>query len=75
MTMQDQYTFMKQELNEIQWRHYLGMEALRMGHGGINQIMLRSGADFKTIKRGMQEVSGHALYHPGDPYTTTRSWT
>jgi len=35
-------------LNEIQWRHYLGSEALRIGHGGINQVMRQSGADWKT---------------------------
>jgi hypothetical protein len=65
MTIVDQYSFMKEELNEIQWRHYLGMEALRIGHGGINQVMVKSGADWRTIKKGIEEVLAKNLYHPG----------
>lgn len=65
MTAQSHYSFMKQELNEIQWRHFLAMEALRIGHGGINQVMQTSGADWKTIKRGIEEVQQEKLYHPG----------
>lgn len=57
---------MKQELNERQWRHYLAMEALRIGYGGINQIMTASGADFKTIQTGIAEIHAGDLYHPGD---------
>jgi hypothetical protein len=30
---------MKQELNERLWRHYLAMEALRIGPGGIARVM------------------------------------
>ena len=65
MTASQHFDFMKQELNEIQWRHYLGLEALRIGHGGINQIMQQSGADWKTIKRGIEEIRSGAGYHPG----------
>jgi hypothetical protein len=66
MSVQQQYVFMKRELNERQWRHYLGMEALRIGYGGINQIMIASGADFKTIQKGIAEIRAGDLYHPGD---------
>lgn len=66
MTAQDHYTFMKEELNEIQWRHFLALEALRIGHGGINQIRISTGADFKTIKRGIEEIQSGNLYHPGE---------
>lgn len=66
MTVQQQYVFMKKELNEKQWRHYLAMEALKIGWGGINQVMIASGADFKTIKRGISEMQNLDLYHPGD---------
>ncbi len=66
MKIKDQYTCMKQELNEQQWRHYLGMEALRIGYGGIRQVMHDSGADFRTIKRGVKEITEGTLYHPGD---------
>lgn len=65
MTIADQYGFMKKELNEIQWRHYLGMEALRIGHGGINQVMIKSGADWRTVKKGAEEVLAKNLYHHG----------
>jgi hypothetical protein len=67
MTTIDQYKFLKKELNEIQWRHYLGTEALKIGvgNGGINQVIIRSGADFKTIKRGITEVQAGVLYRPG----------
>lgn len=66
MTAQNQYIFLKQELNEIQWRHYLGTEALRLGYKGLIQVMQCSGADFKTIQRGIKEVTEGKLYHPGE---------
>lgn len=66
MTAQDHYAFMKQELNEIQWRHFLALEALRIGHGGINQIRVATGSDFKTIKKGIDEIQSRNLYHPGE---------
>lgn len=66
MTIADQYSFMKNELNEIQWRHYLGMEALRIGPGGINQVLIKSGADWRTVKKGVEEVRAKNLYRPGE---------
>lgn len=55
------------ELNEIQWRHLLGSEALEVGvgNGGINQVMIKSGANFRTVKRGVDEVKAGDLYQPG----------
>jgi hypothetical protein len=66
MTAFQHFDFMKQELNEKQWRHFLGSESLRIGLGGINQIIQQSGADWKTIKRGMQEIQTGDIYHPGE---------
>lgn len=66
MSIREQYALMKQELNERQWRHYLAMEALRIGPGGIRRVMRDSGADFKTIKRGIREVRAGQAYRPGD---------
>ena len=66
MSIQEQYALMKQELNERQWRHYLAMEALRIGPGGIARVMRDSGADFKTIKRGIREVEQGNSYRPRD---------
>jgi hypothetical protein len=66
MTATAKYQLLKQELNEKQWRHFLATEALVIGHGGINQVMQQSEADWKTIKKGIQEIKAEALYHPGD---------
>lgn len=65
MTVQDRYSFMKLELNEIQWRHFLATEALRIGHGGINQVMEATGVSWQTIKNGIEEIERGKLYHPG----------
>lgn len=66
MAAYQHFDFMRQELNEIQWRHYLGSEALRIGYGGINQVMHNSGADWRTIKRGIEEIQREEMYHPGE---------
>lgn len=67
MTAHAQYAFMKQELNEIQWRHFLALEALRIGHGGIHQVMQATGVAWQTIKNGIIELEAGKLYHPGEP--------
>ena len=65
MSVPQQYMLLKNELNEKQWRHFLATEALKIGHGGINQVMIASGADWKTIKKGILEIEQEALYQPG----------
>jgi hypothetical protein len=57
---------MKNSLNEAQWRNYLGAEALSIGHGGINQVRLASGVDFKTIKKGVEEIKKGKTYKLGN---------
>ena len=57
---------MKQELNEIQWRHFLALEALRIGHGGINRVQALTGAAWQTIRDGISEIETGELYHPGE---------
>ena len=66
MTAQRHYAFMKQELNEIQWRHFLALEALRIGHGGINQVQALTGVAWQTIRDGISEIETGKLYHPGE---------
>jgi len=61
MTTIDRFELMEKELNEKQWRHYLGSEALRIGHGGINQVMKASGASWETIKRGAGRDPGRGV--------------
>ncbi len=58
MTTQQQYEILHNELNEQQWRLYLGTEALKIGSGGISQVAALSGADWKTVQRGVKELTG-----------------
>ena len=58
MTTQHQYEILRNELNEQQWRLYLGTEALKIGYGGISQVAVQSGADWKTVQRGIKELKG-----------------
>src|SRR5947208_10018295 len=58
MTTQHQYEILRNELNEQQWRLYLGTEALKIGSGGISQVAALSGADWKTVQRGVKELTG-----------------
>jgi hypothetical protein len=58
MTTQQQYELLHKELNEQQWRLYLGTEALKIGYGGISQVAALSGADWKTVQRGVKELKG-----------------
>jgi hypothetical protein len=43
MTTQQQYEILRNELNEQQWRLFLGTEALKIGSGGISQVAALSG--------------------------------
>jgi transposase len=58
MTTQQQYEILRSELNEQQWRLYLGTEALKIGNGGISLVAKLSGADWKTVQRGVKELKG-----------------
>jgi len=43
-------------LNEVQARQLAGLKALEFGCGGISKVGKLTGIDYKTIKRGMDEV-------------------
>src|SRR6266487_5681563 len=58
MTTQQQYEILRNELNEQQWHLFLGTEALKLGYGGISQVAALSGADWKTVQRGVKELKG-----------------
>lgn len=66
MSTSQHYAFMREELNEKQWRHFLALEALRIGHGGINQIQNVTGVSWQTIKNGITEIEAGDIYHPGE---------
>jgi len=53
---QQDYAVMKAELNERQWRLFLGTQATQYGYGGISKVVQLSGASWKTVKRGMIEL-------------------
>lgn len=55
MTTKEQYAVLRPTLNELQWRIYLGTEALKIGFGGISKVARESGSDRKTIRRGVSE--------------------
>jgi len=47
-------------LSEKDRRRYAGVEALKLGHGGIGYISQVLGCDRKTVSQGVQEVTGLA---------------
>lgn len=56
MTIQGQYYLLHKELNERHWRLFLATEASKIGYGGISRVASVSGSDWKTIKRGIDEL-------------------
>src|SRR5258708_20102357 len=49
MMTQQQYELLHKELNEQQWRLYLGTEALKIGYGGISQASGTPSSNLKTL--------------------------
>lgn len=45
-----------QSLSEKDRRRYAGIEALKLGHGGIAYVSRVLGCDYRTIKSGMAEL-------------------
>ncbi len=43
-------------LNERERRRYAGLEATKLGHGGISYISEILGCDRKTVSRGIEEL-------------------
>ena len=64
MTTKEQYAFLRPKLNESQWRIYLGTEAVKRGFGGQSIVARESGADRKTIRKGMAQLT--------QPFSPTR---
>lgn len=56
MTTQEQYAIMHTTLHERQWRVFLATEALKTGVGGISRVSRLSGADRKTVRKGVVEL-------------------
>lgn len=45
-----------ESLNEKDRRRYAGLEASKLGHGGITYISEILGCDRKTVNRGIDEI-------------------
>ncbi len=54
-TEQDMLNFYR-TLNERDRRRYAGLEAKKLGHGGISYISEVLGCDRKTISKGIDEI-------------------
>ncbi|NET97614.1 MAG: hypothetical protein F6K05_32805 [Okeania sp. SIO1H2] len=50
-------------LSEKDRRRYAGIEALKLGHGGIRYMSRVLGCDDKTIKLGMSELNDESVLH------------
>ena len=48
-------------LNERDRRRYAAIEALKLGHGGIEYVRTVLGCDAKTIAKGLQELEAEEL--------------
>lgn len=55
-TTNEQYSFLKTQLNERQWRLFLATEAKKYGYGGIRAVARISGSHKNTIARGITEI-------------------
>ena len=50
-----------QSLNERERRRYAAVEAVKLGHGGIEYVSGVLGCDGKTIAKGIQELEAEEL--------------
>lgn len=55
--LQEQIIYMKDILNERQYRCFLGKTAISLGRGGQKLVCRLSGASINTVRKGIQEVS------------------
>ena len=61
MMTQQQYELLHKELNEQQWRLYLGTEALKIGYGGISQASGTPSSNLKTLPHSRTKLR-HMVY-------------
>ena len=54
-----------ESLNEKDRRRYAGLEAGKLGHGGISYISEILGCDRKTVCRGIEEILDPPEGEPG----------
>ena len=54
-----------QTLNESDRRRYAGLEARKLGYGGISYISQVLGCDRKTVRKGIDEILDPPEIEPG----------
>lgn len=54
-----------ESLSEKDRRRYAAIEAQKLGHGGQTYIVELFGCDYKTIRRGMEELEDPPDLPPG----------
>ncbi|HUG66422.1 MAG TPA: hypothetical protein VMM76_01645 [Pirellulaceae bacterium] len=52
-------------LNEKDRRRYAGLEANKLGHGGISYISNLLGCDRKTVRHGIEDILDPPALDPG----------
>ena len=52
-------------LNERDRRRYAGLEASKLGHGGVSYISEILGCDRKTVRKGLDEILDPPELDPG----------
>jgi len=52
-------------LNEKDRRRYAGLEAMKLGHGGVSYIGEILGCDRKTVCKGIEEILAPPQLEPG----------
>ena len=55
--LQEQILYMKNILNEKQYRCFLGKTAISLGRGGQKLVCQLSGSSINTVRKGMQEAA------------------
>ena len=64
--LHEQMNLLLSRLDEQQRRWYVGVEANRIGHGGIRLLSQITGMDEKTIQRGQQELEQKFAQRPAE---------
>lgn len=54
-----------ESLNEKDRRRYAGLEAMKLGHGGVSYISEILGCDRKTVCKGIEEILDPPELEPG----------
>ena len=63
--IEEQMKTLYESLNEKDRRRYAAIEAKKLGYGGQTYIALLFGCDYKTLRRGLEELQDPPELPPG----------